>query len=78
MRKLPLIIVEWSDITSHSSWYNEQTASQKQALVNMSVGWKLKSDREFIRLTPMRSGSGDCTDVQVIPRGCIKSIRRLE
>lgn len=83
MRKLPLIIVEWDDITTDTGWGYDDEDKSSEHLGCISVGWKVKSNRRFLQITPMRShwhGSkySKCSDRQIIPRGCIKSIRRLE
>jgi len=83
MRKLPLLIVEWDDITTHSGWEWDDKSCSDKVLRCVSVGWKVKSGKGFLELTPMRSESkvskySKCDDRQVIPRGCIRSIRRLE
>ena len=83
MRKLPLIVVEWNDITTHSGWEWDDKSYSGKVLHCVSVGWKLKSSRGFLEITPMRSGwegskHSKCDDRQIIPRGCITKIRRLE
>jgi hypothetical protein len=78
MKKRPLIIVEWDDISTHVSWVDEEEANKIDALKCISVGWKLKSDKKYLKITPMRASNRDCSDVQTIPRGCIHKIRKLE
>jgi len=78
MRKLPLIIVEWDDITTNSGWKDEREDCTHRRITCTSVGWKVKSTRSHIVITPMRDGKGECDDRQIIPRGCIRSIRRIE
>jgi len=83
MRKLPLIVVEWDDITTHSGWEYDDEDMSKHCLACVSVGWKVKSSKGYLQISPVRSGwSGSryskCDDRQIIPKGCIKSIRRLE
>ena len=83
MRKLPLIVVEWEDITTHSGWEYDDVDLSKNVLACVSVGWRVKSSRGYLQIVPMRSqwhGSkySKCDDRQIIPRGCIKSIRRIE
>ena len=78
MRKLPLIVVEWEDITTDPGWASDKGDYAKYVSHCTSVGWRLKSTRKHRVLTPMRDDGSRCDDRQIIPRGCIKSIRRLE
>jgi len=78
MKKRKLIIVEWEDITTHRAFKDEREAGDIEGMGAISVGWELKGKRGHIALTPMRFNNGECADRQVIPRGCIKSIRRIE
>ncbi len=78
LRKLPLVKIEWNDITTHDQWISDKTNYTKEGVTCVSVGWKLKSNRKTVVITPMRNDEGRCNDRQIIPRGCIKSIKRLE
>lgn len=77
MRKLPLIVVEWDDTTSSGNWKDEKECGHSPTHC-VSVGWKVTADRRFVTITTMRDGESLCNDRQTIPRGCIRSIRRLE
>jgi hypothetical protein len=78
MRKRPLIVVEWDDITTNTDWDKEDIDHTKDALSCISVGWRLKSTNKHLVLTPMRTKDGRCNDRQIIPKGAIRSIRRIE
>ena len=83
MRKLPLLVVEWNDISTHGGWEYDDVDLSKYAFYCVSVGWRVKSTRQYLQISPMRSsrvGSkySKCDDRQIIPRGCIRSIRRIE
>lgn len=77
MRKLPLLIVEWDDVTSDSGWRDDSKDFTGRVSHCVSVGWKLKSNHHHIVLTPMRDSFDQCDDRQIIPRGCITNIRRI-
>lgn len=77
MKKRPLIVVEWDDTCSDTGWEKE-TKRSDTAIKSISVGWRLPNSGRDIVLTPMRNEFDNCNDRQIIPRGCIKSIRRLE
>ena len=78
MRKLPLVIVEWDDTSTHTKWCKEDREHTEDASHCVSVGWRLSSSREHIVLTPMRDKEGWCSDRQIIPRGCITSITKIK
>ncbi len=77
MRKLPLVIVEWEDITTHRAYKDELESGKIEPVKAISVGWRLKSKKGYLALTPMRFDNGECGDRQVIPKGCITSIKKL-
>lgn len=76
MKKYPLVIVEWQDTITHSGWVDWDKLDDV-TIPCISVGWKVKSDKRSITLSSMRSDDG-CASRQVIPKGCIRSIRRLD
>lgn len=76
--KRSLIIVEWEDTCTIASWDSDDKAKNDSPLQSQSVGWRLPSPKNVVVLTAMRNEGGNCTGRQIIPRGCIKSIRRLE
>lgn len=83
MRKLPLLVVEWDDISTLAGWEYDDEDKSKEVLHCVSVGWKVKSSRQYLQLSPMRSAyvhsrRSKCCDRQLIPRGCIRSIRKVE
>ena len=78
MRKLHLVEVEWEDTTSKHCWKDEKDADFESAIIH-AVGWQLRCTRKHILLITQRdSVYGECSDRVKIPRGCIKSIRRIE
>ncbi len=77
MRKRSLIIVEWEDITTHRAYRNELESGEIDPVQATSVGWRLKGKRGYLVITPMRFSNGECGDRQIIPNGCIKSIRKV-
>lgn len=78
MHKLPLIIVEWDDCSTHTGWSSVSDDATTNAVHCISVGWKVKSNRRHLVITPIRDNYNKCDDRQIIPRGCITKIRRLE
>ena len=78
MRKLHLVEIEWEDTTSKHDWADEKGADIQTAIIH-SVGWRLRSNRKYLLLATQRDFTyGECSDRIKIPRGCVKSIRRIE
>lgn len=76
MKRYPLVAIEWDDTITHSGWIDWKDL--KDCIIPcQSVGWKIKSDRRSITLSAMKSKDG-CAARQVIPMGCIRSIRELD
>ena len=71
-----LVLVEWDDTITHHGWkeYKDIEIAPEPCL---SVGWVLKSDKKSLTLSAMKSKDG-CAERQIIPRGCIRSIRKLD
>ncbi len=78
MQKRPLLFVEWDDISAYGGWKEESESREWTPLRCISVGWKLPSKKKHLTLASTRSEGKQCTDRQVIPKGCIVKIRRLE
>lgn len=79
MQKKQLLLVEWEDITTDDGWLSPDENHASKIVSIKSVGWKIKSDRQHLVITPMLGINNErCNDRQIIPRGCIRSIRRLE
>ena len=78
MRKKPLIVVEWVDSTGSSGWANEESMKKTEPAHCTNVGWKLESTAKKLVICAGRNDAGEYSDRCTIPRGCIKSIRRLE
>ena len=78
MHKKPLIIVEWDDVSGASGWVTEESVKKTEPIGCTSVGWKLKSTPKKLVICASKNDAGDFADRNTIPKGCIKSIRRLE
>lgn len=78
MKKYPLIVVEWDDVSSFSSWEEIEKSQQAKPFRAKMVGWEIHRDRENIVIATAFDNDGECNGRRVIPRGCIRDIRRLE
>ncbi len=77
--KRPLLLVEWDDISSSSSWSDEDDISMRVPLRSLSVGWKVPGDKKCLTIAASRCAKNKrCADTTTIPRHNIVSIRRLE
>ncbi len=78
MRKLNLVEIEWEDTTSSSRWEDEKDAEVRPAIIRI-IGWQLMRTGKYLLLITQRDTTyNQCADRTRIPRGCIKSIRKIE
>lgn len=77
-RKLPLIMVEWNDTSGTASWATEKQAKESEVILCKTVGWRLKTTGKKLIMAASCNTTGDYADRSTIPKGCIKSIRRIE
>lgn len=78
MRKRQLLLVEWEDTGTLSRWRDEKDSADFKELRCFTVGWKLKSKPRHLHIASTRNNVDECSDMTVIPRKNIVSIRRLE
>lgn len=78
MRDLPLVEVEWEDTTSDRRWETRDKVDVTPAIIQ-NIGWQLKHTRDYILLTSQRDIThNEYADRIRIPRGCIKSIKKVK
>ena len=77
LKRENLIEVHWIDITSTTSWKTTEEAESYIAVGCQSVGYFLNEDDDVIRLSATKNDEGE-RDVNVIVKGCIKSICKLK
>jgi len=79
MKKRSLIVVEWYDVSSFSGWMPVKDSLQEEhPFEAVMVGWELGKNKEYITLATAFTEDEESNGRRCIPRGCIKSIRRLE
>ena len=78
MRKLHLVEVEWEDTSGQSGWDTEENIKKMEPVVCVTVGWQLKSTAKKLVLVSTHSDNKTYSDRNTIPKGCIKSIRRIK
>ena len=76
-KKLPLIIVEWDDVSSFGGWEDTKESKALKPFQAKMVGWEISRNKSRLVLATAFS-EDECNGRRVIPRGCIRSIRRLE
>jgi len=88
-KKFPKLIkdvpyeVEWTDTFEYNGWHTEAQIGEKidKASVNLSIGYFVKEKNGFIVLVMGREIENEdfapYNTPRFIPRGCIKSIRKL-
>lgn len=77
LKREDIIEVNWIDITTTSSWKTLEEAECYVATMSHSVGYFINEDDDVIRISGTKNDEGD-RDVNVIVKGCIKSISKLK
>lgn len=77
LKKEDIIEVHWLDITSTASWKTTDEAECYIAVTCHSIGYFLNEDDDVIRISATKNDEGE-RDVNVIVKGCIKSISKLK
>jgi hypothetical protein len=70
----PVVTVCWADSTTYAGWQSIEYPRKPQIIY--STGYLLQEDEDHITISSHVDPDGDTTDTMVIPRGCIKSLRR--
>ncbi len=79
-----IVEVTWQDSSSYGAWAERDARSKSTCDPITSVGYVLKRDRGHLTLCqsithrPPAEKPDHVNNTFVIPRGCIKSIRRIE
>lgn len=78
MKKYPLVIIEWDDVSSTGGWESIKESQQLKPFRAKMVGWAIHKDRENIVIATAFDNDEECNGRRVIPRGCVRGIRKLE
>ena len=79
IRKRPLLLIEWDDVSSFSGWETEGDALKKEKPFQAKmVGWEIYRNKDYLALATAFSDGEDCNGRRYIPRGCIRNIRKIE
>jgi hypothetical protein len=78
MTKRELVMVDWLDIASHSTWMKVPDARAYKPIRCRDVGWILHRDQQKLILFRSRNSDGDIGDITVMPIGCVVKITPLE
>ena len=73
-----LVRVKWIDTVTDDSWVTKESAKKwsRRDFECESVGWLIEKDRKHVIIVSMKGGD-DVAMSQKIPRGCVKSIKRI-
>ena len=77
MRTRPLLIVEWDDAYGTNKWHPEDELDDAHPMRCTTVGWRMPAPPGCFSIASTRDGHGKCADRMTIPRGNVKSIRKL-
>jgi hypothetical protein len=74
--KRQMVVVDWLDSTSNSSWQPLKDIDSKPVCCR-TIGYCLKKDKKSILVAASLSDLGHSGDHMCIPRSCVCSVRRL-
>lgn len=77
-KRFPLVIVEWEDIVSDSSWMDIREAKHQKPYNCESIGYLIEKNKKNIVLVPNVSYAGLGFGYVSIPIGCIKKINIIK
>jgi hypothetical protein len=82
MKGLPdhplLVIVQWDDIKGKADWVHaEDVAGFNKRCRCVTVGYVLVDDEETLLVAGSRNNNGSWGDLTRIPRGVVRSVKRL-
>ena len=79
MTTYPLEMIEWYDAESEVTWATEAEMDEwcKQLSMATEVGWVYEEDKDIIVLVTSFFGDGTFGNRTKIPKGMIKSRKRL-
>lgn len=78
LKKDEIVEILWADITTEDNWMEEKKASKFLPYICKSVGYFLNEDEDLIRISDTIGVTDTERSINVIPRGCIKSISKLK
>jgi len=75
-----LVLIEWYDITGvERPWVPVEEAHELDPVVVQTVGWLYHKDDHVVRIASSKHTDPETLgNINVIPRGCIVSMRCLE
>jgi hypothetical protein len=81
IKKLPLVLVIWSDITTESAgWISFDDIENLEAAICYTPGWIIREDEKNIYMVQNFGSHKDVWEPSVdctIPKGCIEEIRPI-
>ena len=75
--KNKLVIVNYQDPTTWSSWQNPEDVIFTAAEC-VSIGWVMEDTKQKLVIFGAMNDLGQISDVTVIPKGCIIKIRTIK
>jgi hypothetical protein len=70
----PVVTVCWEDSTAYTGW--QTIARPRKPQTVYSTGYLVQESKRTVSISAHVDPDGDTTEVMVIPRGCITSLRR--
>ena len=77
MTRRQMVVVEWQDSTSFNGWRDVGEVAELTASRIESLGFRQRDRDGCIVLAGSVSDIAHYARVEMIPKGCVKSVRRL-
>ena len=72
-----LVEVIWHDTTGYHQWFTSEDWSINAPMVVRTVGFMVQKNRTMVQLVMSVRDDGGVGDLYIIPRGCVKHIKKL-
>jgi hypothetical protein len=74
------VLLEWVDSThlAPGAWFDREAAVDCGACDIVTVAWLIGKDADTYTLAQSITEADDCTGLFVVPRACVKTVRRLK
>ena len=76
-RKFPLVLVNWVDSCSWHEWQSPESAAKAGPTQCRTVGWQITGTKKSISVVQSVNECDDVSETWIIPRSCVRRIRRL-
>ena len=75
VKKIRPVVITWDDAARPAGWADPEASGLAQCI---SIGWLLLQNRKVVKIAQtVNNHDTDCGAILSIPRGCIRTIKRV-